>query len=77
MADKIKKFLKHPVAWQPSADDFHLIGHMTLKKHSEHGKDSSSILGLKVVGGKQNDEGELSAFIAKGESHGQADHNNK
>ena len=67
MADKIKKFLKHPVAWQPAADDSYLIGHMTLKKgtaaddkknaqsnltDTSTNPASSAILGLKVVGGK-------------------------
>ena len=37
LAAKIKKFLAHPVTWQPSADDLYLVGHMILKKFQENG----------------------------------------
>ncbi|XP_070533508.1 regulating synaptic membrane exocytosis protein 2-like isoform X5 [Ptychodera flava] len=59
---------KHPVTWQPDLDNNRLIGHMILKKVSRDGtppRDSSAILGLKVVGGKMTDHGKLSAFITK------------
>ncbi|XP_077990768.1 regulating synaptic membrane exocytosis protein 2-like [Glandiceps talaboti] len=59
---------KHPVTWQPDLDNNRLIGHMILKKVSRDGtppRDSSAILGLKVVGGKMTDIGKLGAFITK------------
>ncbi|XP_064652466.1 regulating synaptic membrane exocytosis protein 2-like isoform X3 [Lineus longissimus] len=58
---KIKKFLAHPVTWQPSGDGTKLIGHMILKKSGllEGGKDSSAILGLKVIDGKTTESGQL------------------
>ncbi|XP_067665968.1 regulating synaptic membrane exocytosis protein 2-like isoform X9 [Haliotis asinina] len=69
LAAKIKKFLSHPVTWQPSADGSKWIGHMILKKTPLEGggqkSDSSAILGLKVIGGKLSEKGKLGAFIAK------------
>ncbi|BFZ11469.1 hypothetical protein BsWGS_14508 [Bradybaena similaris] len=69
LAAKIKKFLSHPVTWQVSADGGTWIGHMILKKTILEGGgekgDSSAILGLKVIGGKVSDTGQLGAFISK------------
>ncbi|KAK6167619.1 hypothetical protein SNE40_021600 [Patella caerulea] len=69
LAAKIKKFLSHPVTWQPSADGQKWIGHMILKKTVLEGgrqrSDSSAILGLKVIGGKMSESGKLGAFITK------------
>ncbi|XP_067135753.1 regulating synaptic membrane exocytosis protein 2-like isoform X3 [Centruroides vittatus] len=65
---KIKKFLAHPVSWQPSADGTKMIGHMILKKTVKEGirgGSSAAILGLKVVGGKMMETGRLSAVIEK------------
>ncbi|XP_060601574.1 regulating synaptic membrane exocytosis protein 1-like isoform X2 [Ruditapes philippinarum] len=65
---KIKKFLSHPVIWQPSADGHHWIGHMILKKAvlDGSGKPSdSSVLGLKIVGGRMTDAGSYAAYITK------------
>ncbi|KAK3798166.1 hypothetical protein RRG08_062763 [Elysia crispata] len=60
---------KHPVTWQSSADGSKWIGHMILKKTVlESGgekRDSSAILGLKVIGGTASDTGKLGAFITK------------
>ncbi|XP_014673637.1 PREDICTED: regulating synaptic membrane exocytosis protein 2-like [Priapulus caudatus] len=58
---------KHPVTWQPNANGTKLIGHMILKKTVKdgQGRDSSAILGLKVVGGKMTESGRLGAFITK------------
>lgn len=58
---------QHPVTWQPNANGTKLIGHMILKKTVKdgQGRDSSAILGLKVVGGKMTESGRLGAFITK------------
>ncbi|GFN91093.1 regulating synaptic membrane exocytosis protein 2 [Plakobranchus ocellatus] len=60
---------QHPVTWQSSADGSKWIGHMILKKTVlESGgekRDSSAILGLKVIGGTASDTGKLGAFITK------------
>ncbi|XP_019632751.1 PREDICTED: regulating synaptic membrane exocytosis protein 1-like isoform X10 [Branchiostoma belcheri] len=59
---------KHPVSWTPSIETNRLIGHMILNKRQRNGtnqKDSGSILGLKVVGGKMTEFGKLGAFITK------------
>ncbi|XP_006816755.2 regulating synaptic membrane exocytosis protein 2-like [Saccoglossus kowalevskii] len=59
---------KHPVTWQPDLDNNRLIGHMILKKVTHDGtqpRDSSAILGLKVVGGKMTEIGKKGAFITK------------
>ncbi|CAH1774588.1 unnamed protein product [Owenia fusiformis] len=63
-------WLKHPVTWQPSADGTKLIGHMILKKGIPDAKDPSvanrgGTLGLKVIGGKPTENGQLGAFITK------------
>ncbi|XP_078665484.1 regulating synaptic membrane exocytosis protein 2-like isoform X11 [Branchiostoma floridae x Branchiostoma belcheri] len=58
----------HPVSWTPSIETNRLIGHMILNKRQRNGtnqKDSGSILGLKVVGGKMTEFGKLGAFITK------------
>lgn len=68
LAAKIKKFLSHPVTWQRSANGRYYVGHMILKKTVLEGtgsRDSSAILGLKVVGGRMTDKGQLGAFITK------------
>ncbi|XP_052764130.1 regulating synaptic membrane exocytosis protein 2-like [Mya arenaria] len=69
---KIKKFLSHPVAWQPSADGKHWVGHMILKKTLDGtGKTPDSgvilgtVLGLKIVGGRMTENGSYAAFITK------------
>ncbi|XP_076044393.1 rab3 interacting molecule isoform X2 [Oratosquilla oratoria] len=65
---KIKKFLAHPVSWQPSQDGSRMIGHMILNKtiKGEVGPGSSAaILGLKVVGGKILEGGKIGALIEK------------
>ncbi|XP_061937034.1 uncharacterized protein LOC108001556 isoform X20 [Apis cerana] len=53
---------KHP--WQVSRDGQKIIGHMVLRKQSGSGS-SSSILGLKVVGGKLLEDGSMGAVIEK------------
>lgn len=42
-----------------------MIGHMILLKSSGAGSSSSSILGLKVVGGKLLEDGSMGALIEK------------
>ncbi|XP_021924283.1 regulating synaptic membrane exocytosis protein 2-like isoform X1 [Zootermopsis nevadensis] len=66
--EKIKKFLAHPLSWQPSADGTRMIGHMILKKTVREGvgpTSSAAILGLKVVGGKLLENGGRGALIEK------------
>uniref|UniRef100_A0A671T291 Regulating synaptic membrane exocytosis protein 1-like n=1 Tax=Sinocyclocheilus anshuiensis TaxID=1608454 RepID=A0A671T291_9TELE len=55
----------HPVSWQPSKEGDHLIGRITLSKHSTMPREAGSLLGLKVVGGKMTESGRLGAFITK------------
>ncbi|XP_076639430.1 rab3 interacting molecule isoform X8 [Colletes latitarsis] len=55
---------KHPLSWQVSRDGQKLIGHMVLRKQPGSGS-SSSILGLKVVGGKLLENGFTGAVIEK------------
>ncbi|XP_030073487.1 regulating synaptic membrane exocytosis protein 2 isoform X4 [Microcaecilia unicolor] len=59
---------KHPVTWQPSKDGNRLIGRILLNKRLKDGsvpRDSGTMLGLKVVGGKMTESGRLCAFITK------------
>ncbi|XP_054722052.1 regulating synaptic membrane exocytosis protein 1-like [Uloborus diversus] len=65
---KIKKFLAHPVSWRPSKDGQRLIGHMILKKPFKEGMEASSgaaMLGLKVTGGKVQENGQTVAVVDK------------
>ncbi|XP_051559039.1 regulating synaptic membrane exocytosis protein 1 isoform X4 [Myxocyprinus asiaticus] len=55
----------HPVSWQPSKEGDHLIGRITLSKHSTMPREAGSLLGLKVIGGKMTESGRLGAFITK------------
>ncbi|EZA60196.1 Regulating synaptic membrane exocytosis protein [Ooceraea biroi] len=55
---------KHPLSWQMSENGQKLIGHMVLRKSAGSGS-SSSILGLKVVGGKLLEDGSMGAVIEK------------
>ncbi|XP_076685266.1 rab3 interacting molecule isoform X5 [Andrena cerasifolii] len=55
---------KHPLSWQVSRDGQKIIGHMVLRKQPGSGS-SSSILGLKVVGGKLLENGSMGAVIEK------------
>ncbi|XP_012533032.1 regulating synaptic membrane exocytosis protein 2 isoform X2 [Monomorium pharaonis] len=54
---------KHP-SWQVSEDGQKIIGHMILRKSAGTGS-CSSILGLKVVGGKLLEDGSMGALIEK------------
>ncbi|XP_033176324.1 regulating synaptic membrane exocytosis protein 2 isoform X13 [Bombus impatiens] len=57
---------KHPLSWQVSRDGQKIIGHMVLRKQPGSGSaSSSSILGLKVVGGKLLEDGSMGAVIEK------------
>uniref|UniRef100_A0A672PXG8 Regulating synaptic membrane exocytosis 2 n=1 Tax=Sinocyclocheilus grahami TaxID=75366 RepID=A0A672PXG8_SINGR len=59
---------KHPVTWQPSKDGERLIGRIVLNKRMKDGtvpRDTGTLLGLKVVGGKMTESGRLCAFITK------------
>ncbi|XP_051156405.1 regulating synaptic membrane exocytosis protein 2 [Leptopilina boulardi] len=56
---------KHSLSWQVSSDGQKMIGHMILLKSSGAGSSSSSILGLKVVGGKLLEDGSMGALIEK------------
>ncbi|XP_018373951.1 PREDICTED: regulating synaptic membrane exocytosis protein 2 isoform X4 [Trachymyrmex cornetzi] len=55
---------KHPLSWQASEDGQKIIGHMVLRKSAGSGS-CSSILGLKVVGGKLLEDGSMGALIEK------------
>ncbi|XP_057350207.1 regulating synaptic membrane exocytosis protein 1 isoform X11 [Manis pentadactyla] len=55
----------HPVTWQPSKEGDRLIGRVILNKRTSMPKESGTLLGLKVVGGKMTDLGRLGAFITK------------
>ncbi|XP_041419077.1 regulating synaptic membrane exocytosis protein 1 isoform X12 [Xenopus laevis] len=55
----------HPVTWQPSKEGDCLIGRVILNKRTSMPKESGSLLGLKVVGGKMSETGRLGAFITK------------
>ncbi|KAM9494786.1 regulating synaptic membrane exocytosis protein 2 isoform 5-T5 [Clarias gariepinus] len=58
----------HPVTWQPSKDGDRLIGRILLNKRMKDGtvpRDTGALLGLKVVGGKMTESGQLCAFITK------------
>ncbi|XP_017757861.1 PREDICTED: regulating synaptic membrane exocytosis protein 2 isoform X2 [Eufriesea mexicana] len=55
---------KHPLPWQMSRDGQKIIDHMVLRKQPGSGS-SSSILGLKVVGGKLLEDGTMGAVIEK------------
>ncbi|KAG7317381.1 hypothetical protein KOW79_019679 [Hemibagrus wyckioides] len=60
--------LQHPVTWQPSKDGDRLIGRILLNKRMKDGtvpRDTGAMLGLKVVGGKMTESGQLCAFITK------------
>ncbi|XP_011691488.1 PREDICTED: regulating synaptic membrane exocytosis protein 2 [Wasmannia auropunctata] len=64
-ADRMnRQFPAHPLSWQVSEDGQKLIGHMVLRKSAGSGS-SSSILGLKVVGGKLLEDGSMGALIEK------------
>ncbi|XP_056597638.1 regulating synaptic membrane exocytosis protein 2 isoform X2 [Triplophysa dalaica] len=59
---------KHPVTWQPSKDGERLIGRVVLNKRMKDGtvpRDTGTLLGLKVVGGKMTESGRLCAYITK------------
>ncbi|XP_068093910.1 regulating synaptic membrane exocytosis protein 2 isoform X39 [Hyperolius riggenbachi] len=59
---------KHPVTWQASKDGDRLIGRVLLNKRLKDGsvpRDSGAMLGLKVVGGKMSESGQLCAYITK------------
>ena len=64
---KIKKFLAHPVTWTPNSEKTHTIGHMILKKSrvAGPGGNGSTLLGLKVVGGKILPNNRCGAVIEK------------
>ncbi|XP_021001074.1 regulating synaptic membrane exocytosis protein 2 isoform X2 [Parasteatoda tepidariorum] len=65
---KIKKFLAHPVSWRYSKDGYRLIGHMILKKPCKENMDTSSgaaMLGLRIVGGKILESGQMGAIVEK------------
>lgn len=56
------------MTWQRDVQNGCLIGRMVLRKNPvEAGtpQDSSAILGLKVVGGKRKEAGNLGAFISR------------
>ncbi|XP_068093921.1 regulating synaptic membrane exocytosis protein 2 isoform X49 [Hyperolius riggenbachi] len=58
----------HPVTWQASKDGDRLIGRVLLNKRLKDGsvpRDSGAMLGLKVVGGKMSESGQLCAYITK------------
>ncbi|KAM9307626.1 regulating synaptic membrane exocytosis protein 2 [Gastrophryne carolinensis] len=58
----------HPVTWQASKDGDRLIGRILLNKRLKDGsvpRDSGAMLGLKVVGGKMSESGQLCAYITK------------
>ncbi|XP_072414033.1 regulating synaptic membrane exocytosis protein 1 isoform X12 [Chiloscyllium punctatum] len=55
----------HPVTWQPSKEGDRLIGRIILNKRTSMPKESGALLGLKVVGGKITETGQLGAFITK------------
>ena len=64
---KIKSFLAHPITWTPNSERACTIGHMILKKSKVIGPsgNSSSLLGLKVVGGKTLQNNRCGAVIEK------------
>ena len=64
---KIKNFLAHPVTWTPNSERACTIGHMILKKSKVIGPsgNGSSLLGLKVVGGKTLHNNRCGAVIEK------------
>ncbi|KAM0732110.1 Regulating synaptic membrane exocytosis protein 2 [Formica fusca] len=65
MADRMnRQFPAHPLSWQVSEDGQKIIGHMVLRKSAGSGS-CSSILGLKVVGGKLLEDGSRGALIEK------------
>ena len=53
--------------WHQDQENGRLIGHMILKKgHGESGlQESSSFVGVHVVGGKMKEAGKLGAFISR------------
>ncbi|XP_011068593.1 PREDICTED: uncharacterized protein LOC105154631 isoform X2 [Acromyrmex echinatior] len=59
-----RQFPAHPLSWQASEDGQKIIGHMVLRKSAGSGS-CSSILGLKVVGGKLLEDGSMGALIEK------------
>ncbi|XP_018049321.1 PREDICTED: regulating synaptic membrane exocytosis protein 2 [Atta colombica] len=64
-ADRMnRQFPAHPLSWQASEDGQKIIGHMVLRKSAGSGS-CSSILGLKVVGGKLLEDGSMGALIEK------------
>ncbi|XP_011647234.1 regulating synaptic membrane exocytosis protein 2 [Pogonomyrmex barbatus] len=64
-ADRMNRQLPaHPLSWQMSEDGQKIIGHMVLRKSAGSGS-CSSILGLKVVGGKLLEDGSMGALIEK------------
>ncbi|KAL6440791.1 hypothetical protein ACFW04_003318 [Cataglyphis niger] len=65
VADRMnRQFPAHPLSWQVSEDGQKIIGHMVLRKSAGSGS-CSSILGLKVVGGKLLEDGSRGALIEK------------
>lgn len=61
--------LQHPLSWQMSKDGTRMTGHMILKKTVKEGmgpsSSSTTILGLKVVGGQLLPTGGRGAIIEK------------
>ncbi|XP_031785007.1 regulating synaptic membrane exocytosis protein 2 isoform X4 [Nasonia vitripennis] len=67
---------KYPSPWQVSSDGQKMIGRMVLDKSSQgSGVSSSSILGLKVVGGQLLRDGTIGALIEKVKKGSPADLN--
>lgn len=61
-------FAQHPVSWRPSKDGLRLIGHMILKKPFKDGMEYSSgaaMIGLRVTGGKVQENGQTIAIVEK------------
>ncbi|XP_048865303.1 regulating synaptic membrane exocytosis protein 1-like isoform X2 [Brienomyrus brachyistius] len=56
---------QHPTTWQPSKEGDRLIGRIALSRGTALSAGAGGQLGLKVVGGKVTEAGELGAFITK------------
>ncbi|XP_076332998.1 regulating synaptic membrane exocytosis protein 2-like isoform X3 [Tachypleus tridentatus] len=59
---------KHSVGWKLSPDGTRMIGHVILKKSvkkGESGASTAAVLGLKVVGGRCLESGQLGALVEK------------
>ncbi|XP_023697511.1 regulating synaptic membrane exocytosis protein 1-like isoform X2 [Paramormyrops kingsleyae] len=56
---------QHPTSWQPSKEGDRLIGRIALSRGTALSAGAGGQLGLKVVGGKVTEAGELGAFITK------------